>query len=94
MLGFDELVRRFKQRFGRDTAYVQAGAAVYDLTFFTDPFFNTGGFQTQLRSANSRYVATRACTDNDHVKLVSHVGSFSLVASSRWDDSGKEAECD
>ena len=66
--GLLEMLRALQQRLGRNAAHVGAGAAGSGAAFFVFPLVNTGHVQAQLRGANGRDIAARACADNDDVK--------------------------
>ena len=62
-----ERVRVLEQGFGRNASPDEAGAAERFL------LLDDGGLQPQLRRANGRDVAARACANHDNIELVRHV---------------------
>ena len=69
MLCVIEVLGGLQQRLRGNTAYVGTGATQCRLIRSVLPFINTGGLETQLRSANRRHITARAATNNHYVKL-------------------------
>src|SRR5690554_1231435 len=70
-----------QQCLGRNTANVQTGTTQRKLVILALELFDTGSFQAQLGSTNGGNIATRACTNYDYIKFVTH--EFSSVVSLR-----------
>ena len=67
-------LRRAQQRLGRDTAPVEADAAQQFA-------FHDGGFEPELRAADSRDIAAGSAAEHDYVVFVSHDSYLSVVCS-------------
>ncbi len=66
--------RRTQQRLGRNTAPVEADAAQQFA-------FHDGGFEPELRAADSRDIAAGSAAEHDYVVFVSHDSYLSVVCS-------------
>ena len=64
---------RFKQRLGRDTARVEAGAAECVLAILVLPLVDAGNCLAMLRCANGCDIARGAGTNNNYVETSAHV---------------------
>ena len=69
MGSFMVFVGAVEQRLRGDTADIETGSAIDTFAFAVLPFFDTGGFQAQLRSADRRDITGRTTADNNYVVL-------------------------
>ena len=71
LVGMLVMLRALQQGFRRDAAYIGASAARGGLARFV-PSVDTGHAHAQLGRADGGDIATRAGTDNDNIKCLTH----------------------
>jgi hypothetical protein len=71
-LRLHETLRGFQQRLGRYAPGVETGTAERRFTLGVDPGIDTGGLQTQLRTAQCGHVAGRARPDDNDIIAITH----------------------
>ena len=71
-IGVFKVLRRLQQSLGRNATYVGARTARSGFAFSGGPGVHASDTHTQLSSTDGGNVATRACTNHDNIKLLSH----------------------
>ncbi len=67
-----KMLAGIQQGLGRDATNIQAGAARCGFAILAGEIIDTRSLEAKLRRSDSGYIATRATTNYDQVKFVSH----------------------
>ena len=73
MVGVVKVFARLQQGLGWNAAHIGTGTAGGRTTLVVFPLVDAGDVKAQLRRADGRNVSTRTATNDDHVKLFTHV---------------------